>query len=397
MKILFPYMARWYAVNWTRYHSLLSALALDGYEVHVIQPPSLKSNETNYQEIEPRKIKGIHIHDVPLNKTIWNFKFPFDKLFKKAYFSLASYKFSKELNKREKFDILLVYNIPQLPYLSLSGPTKVFDYADDYVDMLKYELGKLDSPVTRALAKSMLNKMFMKSSLIMSVSHELARGLSGNVKVIPNGVSLDKARLSLETEVLEINSRGKPVVGFVGSFEYFIDLDLILDVAVKMPNLHFLMVGSGRDMGHVKERIKNEGIINIQLTGGVPHEHIFGYINKMDICLNIFKKLPVSHRACPIKLFEYLSQKKPVISTHLHELKYIDEEFIYYADTTEQAVEQIHTILNDNGESKEKALRGYEITKKKYTWEAIAKQTSLLFEEARFRDVQTDKLKQNNN
>lgn len=33
------------------------------------------------------------------------------------------------------------------------------------------------------------------------------------------------------------------------------------------------------------------------------------------------------------------------------------------------------------------ALHGYEITKKKYTWEVIANQTALLFEEARKRDA----------
>ena len=144
--------------------------------------------------------------------------------------------------------------------------------------MLKYKLGKLDSPVTRSLAKSMLNKMFKKSSLIMSVSHELTKGLTGNIKVVPNGVSLDKATKSMDIEIQEINNEGKPIVGFLGSFEYFIDLDLIIDVALKMPNLHFLMVGSGRDLEHVKKRINSEGIGNIQLTGGVPtRAHIWLY------------------------------------------------------------------------------------------------------------------------
>ena len=52
MKILFPYMARWKAVNWTRYHSLFSALAEMGHEVIVLQTPPSDIKETNFQEIE---------------------------------------------------------------------------------------------------------------------------------------------------------------------------------------------------------------------------------------------------------------------------------------------------------------------------------------------------------
>ena len=90
MKILFPYMARWHAVNWTRYHSLLVALGEMGHEIYVLQPPPLQSAETNYQEIAPTNLKNIHVQDVPICKTLWNMKFPLDKLVKKALFCLRS-------------------------------------------------------------------------------------------------------------------------------------------------------------------------------------------------------------------------------------------------------------------------------------------------------------------
>jgi len=47
VKILFPYMARWHSLNWSRYHSLLIALANRGHEVHVMQPPSMRSSATS--------------------------------------------------------------------------------------------------------------------------------------------------------------------------------------------------------------------------------------------------------------------------------------------------------------------------------------------------------------
>ena len=71
MKILFPYMARWHAVNWTRYHSLLYALADAGHEIHVLQPPPLVSAETNFQEITPRPHPGVVLHEVALTPWLW--------------------------------------------------------------------------------------------------------------------------------------------------------------------------------------------------------------------------------------------------------------------------------------------------------------------------------------
>ena len=66
MKILFPYMARWKAINWTRYHSLLTELATNGCEVFILQAPSLKSDETNFQEISTEIPEKIHLKEVEI-------------------------------------------------------------------------------------------------------------------------------------------------------------------------------------------------------------------------------------------------------------------------------------------------------------------------------------------
>ena len=122
----------------------------------------------------------------------------------------------------------------------------------------------------------------------------------------------------------------------------------------------------------VKSKIQSSGINNIKLFGGVPHDEIFNYISDMDICLNIFKPIDVSHRACPIKLFEYMSMKKPVISTRLRELKYIDDGFLFYADTVVEFVNVARKIIREPDLSNNCSERGYNLTINEYTWEKIA-------------------------
>ncbi len=386
MKILFPYMARWHAVNWTRYHSLLSALAEMGHEVHVLQPPSLESAETNYQEIEVVDQANVIVRDVPINQKLWKLKLPFEKLAKKAIFSYCAYRYAKQYLKTNKIDVVLLYNIPQFQFSSLRGNVvQVFDFADDYVDMLGVELGKFSNPLALGLAGKMLDKMMKNASLTLSVSHELATLASGNVHVLPNGVGARKSIVdeSGGDKPVAINAaEGVPVVGFIGAFEYFIDFDVILEAAKALPNIHFLLVGTGRDWQTVKQKVETRGLMNVELTGGVPHIDVFKYIHKMDVCLNIFTPIPVSHRACPIKLFEYLSQKKPVISTRLHELKHIDEDFLYYADTAKELIDVIEHVVEHKEEAHGKAMKGYQVTMEKYTWEKIGEQFLELVEQA---------------
>ncbi len=372
MKILFPYMARWFAQNWTRYHSLLEELGRQGHEVYVLQPPPLPgSNETNFREIEKREMQNVFIHDVQLNHRIWKRKFPFDKLVKKAYFSLASRRQAKRLIEEHGIDCLLVYNIPQFFYVSLKNVDVVFDYADDYIDMLGFELGRLNLAPVRKLAAWMLQKMMRDSKLVLSVSHTLARDAIGNVHVLANGVDASRMK-SKETAESEPATHGF-TVGFIGSFEYFIDFDLILDTALRMPDIEFLLVGFGRDFARVEQRVQTDRIKNITLTGGVPHNEVFDYIDRMDVCLNIFGKIPVSHRACPIKLFEYLSRRKPVISTRLHELEHIDDDdFLYYADTTDELEAALKKVRDEPVEAAARAEKGYAAVADRYTWQKLA-------------------------
>lgn len=378
MNILFPYMARWHAVNWTRYHSLLIALADAGHVVHVLQPPPLRSAETNFQEIARTDRRNIHVHDVPLARALWNARFPFDKLVKKAYFSHAAFAAARRLVVSESIDVVLLYNIPQYRFMGLDVPAVVFDYADDYVDMLKHELGRWNNRVLERLAQRVLYRMMERATVTTAVSQVLAEQARGNVHVVPNGVSLTKANLRPAMPIQPVAAAGRPVVGFLGSFEYFIDLDLIYDVARALPEMHFLLVGTGRDWKRFADRVHAAGLTNVQLTGGVPHDQVFEYIRHMDVCLNLFKKIPVSHRACPIKLFEYLSQRKPVISTRLDELAFVDDGFLYYGDTAEEVAAQIRRIVAHPDEARRHADSGYATTTARYTWDGIAQQFAAL-------------------
>ena len=101
----------------------------------------------------------------------------------------------------------------------------------------------------------------------------------------------------------------------------------------------------------------------------------------MDICLNVFKKMPVSHRACPIKLFEYLAMKKPVISTRLDEVNKIDTGYLWYADTADEMELLITQILSGAIQTETAIEKGYSEVQQNYNWDVIAKDFVSIAEE----------------
>lgn len=370
MNFLFPYMARWKAVNWTRYHWIFTCLAKTGHNIHVIQSPAFDSIETNFQEIEAEIPGNLHLHDIDINPFIWNRNYPLNKLVKKGYYSIKSIGKVKEIIKKHKIDVLFLYNIPQYPLMKINSCIKIFDFADDYIEMLKHELGKLGNSVIYRIGQSILDKMVEKSDLTLVISKVLAdsihAGDNKKIEIIPNGVDFDNLEYGCGKDIRE--KYKKPIIGFIGSFEYFIDFDIILDTSAILKDYTFLLVGSGRNFKEVKDQVEDRSLKNVILTGGVPHAEVMKYIDAMDICLNIFKKIPISHGASPIKLFEYLSMKKPVISTRLDEMKNIDEDFLFYADTVKELEDKIKEIIANRDLSERYVEKGYNTVKRKYDW-----------------------------
>lgn len=95
-------------------------------------------------------------------------------------------------------------------------------------------------------------------------------------------------------------------------------------------------------------------------------------IYKSPSLLNIFKKIPISYGASPIKLFEYVAMRRLVISTRLREVENIDDGFLYYVDTAEELVKEIQNILKDKNKLIDKLKKGYNTINEYYNWDKIA-------------------------
>lgn len=64
--------------------------------------------------------------------------------------------------------------------------------------------------------------------------------------------------------------------------------------------------------------------------------------------------------------------KKPVITTRLEELSYIDKGFLVYGDDVEEIIHRIKELLTDGNLKDNLVNQGYRETMEHYRWDAIA-------------------------
>jgi glycosyltransferase involved in cell wall biosynthesis len=374
MKILFPYMARWNSANMSRYYHLFTKVAEIGHCVIVLQPPSRKSEETNYIDFPMQNHPNITVHTVAIPYALWEIRFPIDKFVKKAVYTFWSILEIRRVIRKEVPDVIVIYNLPQYLYtIGISIPV-IFDYADDYLAMFRHELGISERHVLSNIAMSLLEKLIDKSALVTSVSEFLnAKIRHKNKLLLSNGA--DTIPREAIPPALHID-KSKPVIGYVGAFEYFIDLDCMIEVARALPSCTFLLVGAGREFKRIQQKVADAGMKNIILTGAVPHRQAMQFIKEMDVCLNLFVKSDVSHAASPIKIFEYIAAGKPVVTTRLHEIQRLDGEgeIVFYADTAAEVIDAINSIISDSDTTASHVAHGKKFIASGYTWEAIADQ-----------------------
>ncbi len=361
MKILFPYLARTRAANWSRYQQLLTARARAGDAVTVLEPPPRKSDETNYREMDLPLPPSFRTEEVALPRAFWRTRFPFDKIVKKGAYSLAANRRAREIGRTGPPDVLLVYNVTQEALLRYPAPV-VFDVADDLPAMLGVE-GGIFGAALAAAARRALARMIRGAALVTTPSRVLLPSLGPAAIFVPNGVDREEiaaaraaAAANAAVEAARYaaveaarnaageaarNAAGEaartPPIGFLGSFEYFIDFDLVLGLAARLPRRRILLIGGGRRFEEVRRRVERDRLGNVELAGPLPHPRALERLAGCAFSLCPFTRDPVGNGASPLKLFESLALGVPVIATRTREILEEAPDNVAFADSAEEA------------------------------------------------------------
>jgi glycosyltransferase involved in cell wall biosynthesis len=158
---------------------------------------------------------------------------------------------------------------------------------------------------------------------------ELFNVKDNKVFVAPNGVDNDMfyPEISPLDIQKEFNLKDKFVFGFTGTFGDWHGVNVMAEavkhVIREIPNAYFLFVGDGNLRPMLMDILTRDNVSDYaKITGIVPYKRIPEFLSACDVLLAPSINNPdIPFFNSPVKLFEYMAMKKPIIATEVGQQK----------------------------------------------------------------------------
>ena len=194
-----------------------------------------------------------------------------------------------------------------------------------------------------------------------------------DLSVFDIAVSVDSAKEQLNLP------KDKKILVYTGNFTTMGADKGISDIlkAIKTLNdrqiLFVAVGGSGRDIEFYKKETKGSGIDKqVLFLGHTFQKELAVYQKAADILLMPFPY--TEHYAfymSPLKMFEYMASKRPIIATDLPSVKEIlneDNAFLIFPDNPQRLAEEIKMVLTNPEQAQKRAQQAFQDVQN-YTWE----------------------------
>lgn len=381
MRILVVQESDWIKRNPHQQHHLMELLGLRGHQIRVIdyEIDWQESDDDTHRFKYPRQVFKSY-KKVYNTSNVTVIRPALIKIPVINYFSIIHYH-RKEIKRqvREfKPDIIIGFGILNANIASRIAKKENIPFVYYFIDVL-YEL--IPEPSFRSMGKTVTKDTIKKSSYVITINrklHENAVELGAD----PHKMSIIGAGINLKQFNFEKNNGFKirkyynisPTdtvllfMGFMYNFAGLIELaEHMGKNKQKYQHVKLLVVGDGDAFDKVQEIRSTYSLEdNIILAGRQKYTLMPDFIAAGDVCiLPAHQDEIIMQNIVPIKLYEYMAMKKPVIATRLPglEAEFGENNGIVYINQAEEVINTLKSKLNSNQELKKVGWAGYNFVK----------------------------------
>lgn len=188
----------------------------------------------------------------------------------------------------------------------------VYYCVDEFSQFTGYDVGAILAAERR---------LALQSDLVVVTSRQLLeakRPISRRIELLPHGVDVEHFATAHRDEVTipeDVAHLPRPILGFWGLIQDWVDIDLLVSIARQRPDWSMVLIGEA-----ATDVSKLEQLPNVHLLGRRDYQQLPAYAKAMDVGLIPFRLNPLTAAVNPIKLREYLAAGLPVVSTPLPEV-----------------------------------------------------------------------------
>ena len=188
-----------------------------------------------------------------------------------------------------------------------------------------------------------------------------------------DGVNLDEYKNIIDYSYIK---KDKFILVYTGNLFTWKGVHTLVDsLAYINTKVELIIVGGSNEvLNDFKAYVREKGFDNVIMTGHIPKKDTIQYVQKADILfLPNSAKDKMSFYTSPIKLFEYMAAKRPIIASNLPSICEILEDkknaILFEADNPKDLADKINWALeNDCTDIVNQAYKDVQ----KYTWDKRA-------------------------
>lgn len=145
---------------------------------------------------------------------------------------------------------------------------------------------------------------------------------NAKVKLITNGVEYDyfsNSQLEIPEEMKDLKKDGNIIIGYYGALASWFDYEIIKELAKKSPKYQIVLIGLDYD-----KTLRKSGVLdmpNVHYLGKKAYGELANYLHGFDICTIPFIINEITLSTSPVKVFEYMAARKPIVTTDLPECR----------------------------------------------------------------------------
>ncbi|MBN2518217.1 MAG: glycosyltransferase family 4 protein [Candidatus Altiarchaeota archaeon] len=277
------------------------------------------------------------------------------------------------LRKNKDFDFIYTRHPESAAVLSLMNPSKakVIYEAHKFSRFTLRKVKNVDAitTITRYLAE-----LFKESKRPIAVVPDATDVLEFSPKMEKSAV---RKELGLPPD--------KTILAYIGRFQTLGKEKGIVDIIksakyLGKDKLLFLFVGGPLDVvSEYENLIEKEGLDRnlFEFRDHIPYTKVADYLNAVDICLMPFPETEhYSKYMSPLKMFEYMASKRPIIATDLPTIREILEDgktaILVRPGDPKDLAEAEKILISDKGLRARLSEAAFKELESKYTWEKRA-------------------------
>jgi len=227
---------------------------------------------------------------------------------------------SIEVGKLNQFDFIFTIFHPfhLVPKAAVEAAKKLDIPSIVKVDDAIYEKASGIKSLQRKIEKMINGKTLRAGTKILVSNNETKKiiideynVIQEKISIVPNGVDLSMFNIT--------KKKNPKKVVFAGAMYYHRGLDVLLEtiplVIEKIPDVKFVLLGSGTEMDKLKKIVSKNKLDNsVEFKGWIEREKIPENIADASIGIGPLRLTEVTSRALPIKVLEYMAVSLPLIA-----------------------------------------------------------------------------------